>query len=50
MNSDNSIGKENVETNQVNSKDKFENIKTDYFLILLFNNLDKQKNTANCKI
>ena len=43
MNSDNSKSKEKVEANQVNSKDKFENIKTDYFLILLFSNLDKQK-------
>ena len=43
MNSNNSKDKEEVGANQVNSKDKFENIKTDYFLILLFSNLDKQK-------
>ena len=41
----NSSGKSNIEKTQ-KSRDKFENIKTDYFLIKLFNNFQK-KTTLN---
>ena len=39
----NLISKEKVGINQLKSDDKFNNIKSDYFLRILFNNLKKKK-------
>ena len=43
MESRNLISKEKAEKVQIKSIDKFANIKTDYFLIKVFNNLEKEK-------
>ena len=43
MESRNLISKEKIEKNQIKSFAKFENIKTDYFLEKVFNNLEKKK-------
>ena len=42
MNSGNLVIKGKEEINQIKLKDKFENIKSDYFLQMLFNNLQKK--------
>ena len=38
----NLLNKEKIKINQLKSKDKFENIKNDYFLQILFNNVRKK--------
>ena len=43
MNPDNLKNKEKGELNQIKSKDKFENLKSDYFLEKIFNNLERKK-------
>ena len=43
MNSDNLKNKEEGELNQIKAKDKFEYLKSDYFLEKLFNNLERKK-------
>ena len=43
MNSGKLVTKENVEKNQVKLKDKFKNIKSNYFLEKVFNNLTKKQ-------
>ena len=43
MESDNLISKEKNEKNQIKSGTKYENIKTNYFLIKVFDNLEKRK-------
>ena len=43
MESDNLISKEKNEKNQIKSVVKYENIKADYFLIKVFDNLEKKK-------
>ena len=43
MNSYNVLNKEQIEVNKKKSKDIFKNLKSDHFLIKLFNNLMKQK-------
>ena len=43
MNSSNSLSKEKIEVNKMKSKDIFKNLKNDYFLQKLFNNLLRKK-------
>ena len=43
MNPPNESSNEKTETNKVESKDIFKNLKSDYFLQILFNNLLKKK-------
>ena len=43
MESNNLISEEKREKNQIKSHVKYENIKADYFLIKVFNNLEKKK-------
>ena len=43
MESSNIISKEKNEKTQIKSVDKYENIKADFFLIKLFNHLEKKK-------
>ena len=43
MNSGNLESKNKIKRNQIKSKDKFEEIKSNYFLEKLFNFLDKRK-------
>ena len=43
MKSDNLVSKEKVEINQIKSKNKYEKLKSDYFLQKLFNNLKTKK-------
>ena len=43
MESDKSISKEKERKNQLKSGDKFNNIKADYFLQKVFNNLEKKR-------
>ena len=43
MNPSNKLSNEKTESNKVESKDIFKNLKSDYFLQLLFNNLMKKK-------
>ena len=43
MNSSNKLSKEQIEVNKVKSKNIFKRLKSDYFLIKLFNNLMKKK-------
>ena len=43
MESDNLVFKENGEISQMKSKNKYENLKNDYFLQKVFNNVEKKK-------
>ena len=43
MNSNSELSKDKKELNQIESKDIFKNLKNDYFLQKLFNNLLKKK-------
>ena len=43
MNSSSELSKEKTESNKIESKDIFKNLKSDYFLQKLFNNLLKKK-------
>ena len=43
MESDNLVFKENGEISQMKSKNKYENLKNDYFLQKVFNNIEKKK-------
>ena len=43
MESNNLISKEKIKINQIKSVDKYEKIKTDYFLEKVFNNLEEKK-------
>ena len=43
MNSSSELSKEKSESNKIESKDIFKNLKNDYFLQKLFNNLLKKK-------
>ena len=43
MNSSSELSKEKTESNKIESKDIFKNLKNDYFLQILFNNLFKKK-------
>ena len=43
MNSDNLKTNYKVERNPIKSNDKFENLKSNFFLEKLFNNLEKRK-------
>ena len=43
MESDNLVFKENGEISQMKSKNKYENLKNDYFLQQVFNNVEKKK-------
>ena len=43
MGSSNLINKAKIEKNQIKSDAKYENIKADYFLIKVFDNLEKKK-------
>ena len=43
MESNNLVFKENGEISQMKSKNKYENLKNDYFLQKVFNNVEKKK-------
>ena len=43
MNPSNELSKEKTKSNKIESKDIFKNLKSDYFLQILFNNLMKKK-------
>ena len=43
MESDNLVFKEKVEKNQIKSKNKYEKLKSDYFLQKLFDNIERKR-------
>ena len=43
MKSDNLVSKEKVEINQIKSKNKYEKLKSDYFLQKLFDNIERKR-------
>ena len=45
MESDNLVFKENGEISQMKSKNKYKNLKNDYFLQKVFNNIEKKEIT-----
>ena len=50
MNSSSELSKEKIGSNKIESKDIFKNLKSDYFLLKLFNDLKKKKSLNIIKL